>query len=35
MKQGMIVEYGNHEELLKQGGLYSELFRMQAQYYTD
>ncbi len=31
---GRIVEYGSHEELMKRGGIYSELFNMQAQFYT-
>ena len=29
MKDGDIVEQGNHEELLKQGGFYSELYNSQ------
>ncbi len=29
MKDGHILEQGNHEELLKQGGLYSELYNSQ------
>lgn len=29
MKDGQIVEQGNHEELLKQGGFYSELYNAQ------
>lgn len=29
VKDGAIVEHGNHEELLKNGGLYSELYEMQ------
>lgn len=32
---GEIVEYGTHEELLNRNGLYSELWGMQAKYYTD
>ena len=31
---GQIVEKGSHEELLKAGGLYSELWNAQAQYYA-
>ena len=27
MKDGNIIEQGNHEELLKQGGFYAELYR--------
>jgi len=29
MKDGAIVEHGNHEELLKAGGLYAELSELQ------
>ena len=29
MKEGKIVEQGNHQELLAQGGLYSELYEIQ------
>ena len=29
MKDGDIVEAGNHEELLKKNGFYSELYRSQ------
>ncbi len=31
---GTIVEYGSHEELMNGGGIYSELFHMQAQFYV-
>lgn len=30
---GRIVEYGTHKELLKQQGLYAEMFQAQAQFY--
>lgn len=33
--KGRIVEYGNHDELLKQNGLYAEFYNMQSQYYKD
>lgn len=32
-KQGMIVEYGTHNELMQNKQLYYELFSMQAQFY--
>ncbi len=33
--EGRIKEYGTHEELVKiDGGIYSEMFRAQAQYYN-
>ena len=32
--EGQIIESGSHEELMKEGGLYSELWNAQAQYYA-
>ncbi len=32
---GQLVEYGNHEALMEKQGSYAELFRIQAQYYTE
>ena len=32
---GQLVEYGNHETLMEKQGRYAELFRIQAQYYTE
>ena len=32
--QGKIVEQGSHEKLMAGGGLYSELWNAQAQYYA-
>ena len=34
-KEGELVEYGTHESLMAQGGAYSEMFNVQAQYYVD
>ncbi len=33
-RNGEIVEYGTHEELMRSGTTYKELFEMQAQYYV-
>lgn len=32
--QGRVIQRGSHEELLKQDGLYRELWNAQAQYYA-
>ena len=32
--EGRIVEQGNHDKLMQNGGLYSELWNAQAQYYA-
>ena len=32
--EGQVVEQGNHEKLMANGGLYSELWNAQAQYYA-
>ena len=31
---GRMVEYGTHETLMKRNGLYEEMFRRQAEYYS-
>ncbi|WP_051951722.1 ABC transporter ATP-binding protein [Actinacidiphila yeochonensis] len=35
LENGRVVEEGNHEELLSQGGRYASLFRLQADRFTD
>lgn len=35
MDQGMICESGTHDDLIRQGGIYSELFLKQAHYYRE
>lgn len=35
MKEGNIIEQGNHEELLKQNGFYAELYNSQFQKTED
>jgi ATP-binding cassette subfamily B protein len=35
LRQGQVVEHGNHEDLLAAGGLYAELFGFQASTFTD
>ena len=35
IEDGRIVEEGNHEELLKLGGKYSEMYKLQSQYYKE
>ena len=35
MNEGEIIESGSHEELMKAGGLYAELFNLQAAAYLD
>jgi ABC-type multidrug transport system fused ATPase/permease subunit len=34
LEDGVIAEDDTHENLLKHGGIYAELFRLQAQYYV-
>lgn len=34
-KSGELIEYGTHDELLRAGGAYAEMFEIQAQYYKE
>ena len=34
-KDGQIVELGTHDDLMKEGGLYQEMYQAQAQYIRD
>jgi ATP-binding cassette subfamily B protein len=34
LEHGQVIEQGSHEELLRQGGKYAELFRLQARGYA-
>lgn len=35
LRDGLLVEFGSHEELLHADGEYARMFRMQAQWYVD
>ena len=35
MDRGRIAEYGTHAELLAKGGLYTKLYRAQAEHYQE
>jgi ATP-binding cassette subfamily C protein len=35
IEDGELKEYGTHDELMKRGGLYANMFRIQAQYYNE
>jgi ABC-type transport system involved in Fe-S cluster assembly fused permease/ATPase subunit len=35
LDDGRIIEHGNHEQLMTTGGVYAELFTLQAAAYTD
>ena len=34
-KNGSVVEYGSHQELYSKGGIYTEMFDKQAQFYRE
>jgi ATP-binding cassette subfamily B protein len=35
LHEGRVVEEGSHEQLMERGGLYAELFALQARAYLD
>jgi len=35
LHEGRLAEYGTHDELILLNGRYADLYRMQAQFYTD
>ncbi len=35
MSKGKIIEYGSHEQLMKHGGAYCDLFNLQAERYMS
>ena len=35
LKDGRVAEEGTHEQLMKQGGGYAQLFEVQSQYYRE
>lgn len=35
LKDGKLIEYGNHSELMKHNGEYAMLFNMQARHYMS
>lgn len=35
MKNGKIVEIGNHRKLLAAGGVYADMWQKQAQWYEE
>ena len=35
MENGCIVEEGTHDELMRRGGKYADLFQVQSQYYKE
>jgi ATP-binding cassette subfamily B protein len=35
LREGEVVEHGDHDDLMRLGGLYAELFSLQASAYVD
>lgn len=35
LSDGEIIEFGNHDDLIKQNGFYADLFNVQARYYKE
>lgn len=35
LEQGKIIEEGSHDELIKLGGKYAYMYRVQSQYYME
>ncbi len=35
LNEGKITQYGNHDELMAESGIYSDMWNMQAQYYVE
>lgn len=35
LENGVIIEEGTHDELMRKNGKYAEMFRLQSRYYTD
>ena len=35
LREGLIVEEGDHDSLLREDGEYARMFRLQASWYAD